>query len=189
MSIRVRQAGLVAAVLASLLVCWPAVAANGATMHRRHSRDQHVRPLLLTQSGVQMRLPSFRLDGRRHQYTLTIHSLQVMDERTSSAGWRLTGAISRFAGPGDQSFRARAVVVPECSSAGGLQAAAVATAGPRRLAVRPVSLCAAGTVHGGATASRLFSVAATLTVTIPAYVASGRYSAVLTFTLLSNPGR
>ena len=176
------------AVLASLLVCWPAVAANGATMHRRHSRDPRVRPLLLTQSGVQMRLPSFRLDGRLHQYTFTIHSLRVMDERTSSAGWRLTGAISRFAGPGDQSFRARAVVVPECSWGGGLDAASVATAGARKLAARPVSLCAAGTAHGGRTASRLFAVSATLTVMIPAYVASGRYSAILTFTLLSNPG-
>jgi hypothetical protein len=188
MAVRVRLAWPVTAVLAGLLVCWPAVQANSATIHWLYSRHPHVRPLLLTQSGVQMRLPSFRLDGRRHQYTFTIHSLQVMDERTSSAGWRLTGAISRFAGQGGGSFRAAAVVVPECSWAGGLQAGSVATAGAHRLAAGPVSLCAAGAASGGRTASRLFAVSATLTVTIPAYVASGRYSAVLTFTLLSNPG-
>jgi hypothetical protein len=189
MSVRVRQAWSVTAALVSVLVLWPAVAANGATMHAQHVRHSRARPLLLTQSGVQMRLASFRLDGRRHQYTFTVHSLQVTDERTSSAGWRLTGAISRFAGLGGGSFRATAVVVPECSWAGGTQAAAVAAVSTRRLAARPVSLCAAGSASGSRAVSRLFEVEARLTVTIPAYVASGHYSAVLTFTLLSDPVR
>jgi hypothetical protein len=189
MTIRVRQVWRVTAVLALLLVLCPAAAANGATIHRQHSLRPHVRPLLLTQSGVQMRLPSFRLDGRLHQDTFTVHALRIMDERSSSAGWRLTGAISRFGGAGGGSFRATAVVVPECSWTAGTQAAPVVAAGPRRLGAGPVSLCAAGTAKGGRTTSRLFGVSATLTVTIPAYVASGHYSAVLTFTLLSDPGR
>ena len=189
MAIRVRRASQVTAVLASLLVLWPAIAASGATIARPHPRRPHARPLLLTQSGVQMRLPAFRLDGRRHQYTVTVHALRIMDERSASAGWRLTGAISRFGDPGGGSFLASAVVVPECSWTGGTQDAAVAAADPRRLGAGPVSLCAAGAATGGRTASRLFDVAATLTVTIPAYVASGRYSAILTFTLLSDPGR
>jgi WxL domain surface cell wall-binding len=182
---------------ACVLACWPATQAVGATAHH-HRR---ARPLILAQSGVMMRLPAFRLDGRRHEYTITIHPIQVTDERSAAAGWRLIAAISQFSSTGGGSFRAAAVIRPHCGWAGGTQWAAVVPGPLQHLGGRPAWLCAAApapstaastvaatTGDDGGTASRLFAVSATLTVTIPAYVAAGRYSAIMTFTLLAKPG-
>jgi hypothetical protein len=200
-----RRACSLTALAACVLACWPAAEAAGATARRHHP---HSRPLVLAQSGVLMRLPAFRLDGRRHEYTITIRPIQVTDERSAAAGWRLTAAISQFSSTGGGSFRAAAVVRPHCGWAGGTQWAAVASGPLQHLAGRPAWLCAAAPVAGstvagstvaastvaastgddGGTASRLFDVSATLTVTIPAYVAAGRYSAIMTFTLLAKPG-
>jgi hypothetical protein len=196
-----RRAGSLTALSACVLACWPAAQAAGATT-RRH---EHTRPLVLAQSGVMMRLPSFRLDGRRHEYTITIHPIQITDERSAS-GWRLVAAISQFSGVGG-AFRAAAVMRPHCDWAGGSQWSAVASGPAQHLGGRPAWLCAAvaGTVASSTLASstlasstgagrydgmgsRLFDVSATLTVTIPAYVAVGRYSAIVTFTLLAKPG-
>jgi hypothetical protein len=190
---RTRRACSLTALAACVLACWPATQAVGATAHH-HRR---ARPLILAQSGVMMRLPAFRLDGRRHEYTITIHPIQVTDERSAAAGWRLITAISQFSSTGGGSFRAAAVIRPRCGWAGGTQWAAVVSGPLQHLSGRPAWLCAAAPAAGtvaattaddGGTASRLFAVSATLTVTIPAYVAAGRYSAIMTFTLLAKPG-
>jgi hypothetical protein len=202
----VRTAWSATATLGCVLAFWPAVAASGATAaplrfpdgqpsaasiaHRSGRRQQHapVRPLILSQSGVSMALPSFRLDGHRHQFTVFIHPIQVADERGLSAGWQLSASLSQFsAAAGSGAFRARAVVVPQCAWAGGTQQEAV-TAGPAiAIGTSAVMLCTAGPLNGGGRASRLFDISATLTVTIPAYVPAGRYSAIVTFTLLDKP--
>jgi WxL domain surface cell wall-binding len=135
-----------------------------------------------------MRIPAFRLDGRKHEYTITIHPIQITDERSASAGWRLTAAISQFSGVGGSSFRAAAVVWAHCGWTGGTQWAAVTSGSALPLGGRPVALCSAARAEDSGIVSRLFAVSATLTVTIPAYVAAGRYSASMTFTLLARPG-
>jgi hypothetical protein len=181
---RTRRARSLTALAACVLAGWPATGAAGATAHYR----DRPRPLILAQSGVLMRIPAFRLDGRRHEYTITIHPMQITDERSASAGWRLTAAISQFSSTGGSSFRAMAVVRPHCGWTGGTQWAAVTSGPVRHLSGRAVGLCAAATAEHGGMVSRLFAVSATLTVTIPAYVAVGRYSAIMTFTLLAKPG-
>jgi hypothetical protein len=198
-----RTAWSATATLACMLAFWPAVAARGATaaplrfpagqpsaalLARGAGRPRYhapVRPLILSQSGVSMRLPSFRLDGRRHQFVVVIHPMQVSDERSLSAGWQLRASLSQFSGvAGAGAFRARAVVVPQCAWTGGSQQQAVTARPATSLGTGAVVLCTAGPLNGGAGASRLFAVSATLTVTIPAYVPAGRYSAIVTFTLL-----
>jgi hypothetical protein len=181
---RARRAWSLTALAACVLACWPATQAFAATAHH-HRR---ARPLILAQSGVTMRIPGFRLDGRKHEYTITIHPIQITDERSASAGWRLTAAISQFSSTGGSSFQAAAVVRAHCGWTGGTQWAAVTSGAALPLGGRPVGLCAAATVEDRGTVSRLFAVSATLTVTIPAYVAAGRYSANMTFTLLARPG-
>jgi hypothetical protein len=143
---------------------------------------------MLSQSGVSMPLPSFRLDGRRHRFTVVIRPMQVADERGLSAGWQLSASLSQFSDvAGTGAFRARAIVVPQCAWTGGTQPEAVTTASATSLGARPITLCTAGPLNGGDRPSRLFAVSATLTVTIPAYVPAGRYSAIVTFTLLDKP--
>jgi hypothetical protein len=181
---RTRRAWSLTALAACVLGCWPATGAVAATAH--HHR--HARPLILAQSGVSMRIPAFRLDGRKHEYTITIHPIQITDERSASVGWRLTAVISQFSGVGDSSFRAGAVVRAHCGWTGGTQWATVTSGAALPLGGRPVGLCAAARAHDNRIVSRLFAVSATVTVTIPAYVAAGRYSANMTFTLLARPG-
>jgi hypothetical protein len=190
---RVKPARCAAVALACVLACWPAVQATGATGSsdptaglRVAASGARARPLLLTQSGVVTRLPSFRLDGRRHTYTVTIRKLQVMDERSSSSGWRLIAALAPFRGAGRAEFSAAVTVIPDCSWAGGSQVPRLLAGPTRSLTRHAVALCAAAADReaGSDPADRVFDISVTLTVTIPAYVPAGRYSATLTFTLL-----
>ncbi|WP_433382721.1 beta strand repeat-containing protein [Actinoplanes sp. CA-142083] len=109
-------------------------------------------------------------------------AINVTDNRGSTFGWSLTGAVTDFSGvPAGSIPKANLTWTPSCTAHAGATNAVTAAAGTAGVAVDGATLCsgpASATGTGGS-----FDAAADLSLTVPANQLAGAYSATLTVTL------
>ncbi|GIF26130.1 hypothetical protein BJ973_003400 [Actinoplanes tereljensis] len=122
------------------------------------------------------------LNGSAQSATGTLPAINVTDNRGSTFGWSLTGAVSDFTGvPAGTIAKSALTWTPACSDHTGVTTNAVVALAGAAGAVDGATLCSAPIAATGTGGS--FDASAGLSLAVPPNQLAGAYSATLTITL------